>query len=247
MYQICQCYIHFDFHASLEFKSALQKYLLYKGKIYTSKFLHREFLEGKLYFEVQLEEGSLKSRLEILGVIAGAIYASIIGYGEFREAIGYLVNDARAVSESIIQDVRQEPNIEPRSIKRAERRLGMPGKLQRLANNIDYLKNNRENLTPKQQQELTDRISGQYQQVIEELNIEEIPAIVTEARKYEISLDKKADNPQNLNYPYTEDYPLAVVYQEKIYGIKEEEIKLVNEDEIEPFGYLPPPNRLLKN
>ena len=85
MYQLAQSYIRFDFSASDEFKKAFEKYLLYKGKVYANEFLHKEFLQGELWFEVQLEEGSLKSRLIVFGAIA---YTAINGYGGFRALWG---------------------------------------------------------------------------------------------------------------------------------------------------------------
>ena len=87
-----------------------------------------DHFKTEIYLEVMLEEGSLKVWLTVLGSLAAGISA----YGSLRSGIEYMVSDAKAFSEYIIERVKQEIDLPRGSFYRAERRLGLPGRIQRL-------------------------------------------------------------------------------------------------------------------
>ncbi len=224
VYEIGQAYIRLDFKATHEFKEAFEQFLLYKGKQYAKELYNKELLIDGFYFTVELEDGSLKSRLKIFGKIA---IGSLIAYGGIRTGIDYIIKDAQAVTEHIARDVAFEPNIGNNRIGRVERRLGVPGKLKRLYNDIDKIRANRNDLTPNEQQELLDRIQRQFEELVLELDRPELQIIQQDLIQNQIPLPERQDN---------EDFFLP-----RQYAIREDEIRLISEDEIQqPRQLLPP-------
>jgi len=225
VYEIGQAYIKLDFKADNEFKELFEKYLLYKGKEYSSIVYNRELLVDGLYFQVELEDGSLKARLKIFGKIAFGAY---IAFGGIRTTLDYLIKDSRSVTEYIARDIANEPNIGANSIVRVERRLGVPGKMKRLYNDVARLNRNRENLTENQQQELIENIQKHYEELIKELDHQEIQIIEQNLIQQQIPLPRP--NPaQNDNFYF----PLQ-------YAIREEELGLISEHDIQEIRQLPP-------
>lgn len=230
-YELAQTYIRFDFKADEEFKIALEKYLLYKGKLYAKELFDKDLVSDEFYFIVETEEGSLKSRLKIFGT---AVLTGLITYGEIRSSIDQLIQDARDISNHIVSDVANEQNIDPNSIVRVEKRLGVPGQLKRLFNDIDNLNRNRNNLTEQQQTDLINRISNRYRKLIGILDQPTIEQIEFQFRE------------QNINY-ITQPNQLPIPNDDEnnfqtLMAIREDELFLIGENEIEEEPNLPPPN-----
>lgn len=226
IYELSQSYIRFDFKADDQFKSALEKYLLYKGKEYSKRYYNKELIVDGLYFTVELEEGSLKSRLKIFGQISILL---VSGYGGLRSGIDYLIEDSQSITESIVRDIQTEQNIDPNSIGRVERRLGVPGQLKRLYQNIDKLSSRRQDLTDREQQELISKIRSQYEDLILVLDQ---PA--TDILERDLQINNIPTVPLELP-PRDDEY---MIHR---YAIREEELRLISEDEIDEIRYLPPP------
>lgn len=226
VYEIGQAYIRLDFMATDEFKEAFEKFLLYKGKQYANEFYKKELLVDGFYFSVELEDGSLKSRLKIFSKIA---IGTLIAYGGIRTGIDYVIKDTQTVIEHIARDVANEPNIGYNRIGRVERRLGVPGKIKRLYNDIGRLRTDRNNLTGNEQQELLDRILGNFEELVFELDQSEIQAIQQELIQRQMPLPERRGHRDIL-------FPMQ-------YAIREDEIRLISEDEIRPPRQLPPPRQ----
>jgi hypothetical protein len=225
VYEIGQTYIKLDFKADRGFKESFEKYLLYKGKEYSSIVYNRELLIDGLYFQVELEDGSLIARLKIFGKM---VIGAFIAYGGARTTIDYLIKDSQAVTEYIARDISNEPTIGANSIVRVERRLGVPGKVKRLYNDIARLNRNRGNLTENEQQELIENIQRHYENLILELDQQEIQIIEQNLIQQQIPLPLPNQN-QNGNFYF----PIQ-------YGIREDELGLISEDDIHEIRRLPP-------
>lgn len=215
VYEIGQAYIRLDFKASDEFKEALEKFLLYKGKKYSKEYFKKDLFIDGFYFTVELEDGSLKSRLKIFGKIAIGVF---VAYGGIRTTIDYIIKDAQMVTEHIARDLANEPNIGYNMIGRVERRLGIPGKIKRLYADIDKLRSNRNYLTTNEQQEDLNQIQRQFEELIYELDQPELQVIHQDLINNQIPLPPQKEN-QNLYLP-------------RQYAIREEEIRLISENEI---------------
>jgi hypothetical protein len=240
-YELGQTYIRFDFKANEEFKFALEKYLLYKGKVYAKEFFHKEFVFDEFYFVVETEEGSLKSRLKIFGKIA---IGALIAYGGIRTTIDYLIEDSRRITNQIFEDISNEPNINPNSIGRVERRLGVPGKLKKLYNDIQHLENNRENLTEQDQRNIINRISNRYDNLINELDQPLIEQIQEDLEQKEFYPQIQEFREQNQLPIPNDEYnlpQLTAIREDEEYELRRETL-LIGENEIDGEPNLPRPN-----
>lgn len=106
--------------------------------------------------DVLVEEGSLIGRIVLSGV---TIYGLVAGYGSFRSGIDHIVEDGRAFSNHVIDQFENDYHITDDAVIRAERRLGVPGKIQRFLvrldglNSDDFSQNDREIEIEKLQKE----------------------------------------------------------------------------------------------
>lgn len=241
MYELAQAYIRFDFTASVEFKEALQNYLFYKGKLYANELYDRNLLEGKLYFKVDLVEGSLKSRLHVFGKFAIGVLAT---YGSIRAGMDYFVDDAKRLTEHIVADIKQEQYVDAGQIGRVERRLGVPGKIVRLLNLIEYIKNNRNNISPNDQVEILERISHQYKELIQILDRQDSTTFQQTLFLEGLPIDIKrtiTEFDETIGDKTQIPLDTAVFAVPQSVGIREEETEIVSEDDISPQRSLPPP------
>ena len=83
---------------------------------------------------VRVEEGSITVRL----IVAGVLITGISQYGSFRSGMDYLVKDAGKFSERVLQGVKNS-GVSEAEIGRFERRLGTPGKIQRIIRRLNRL------------------------------------------------------------------------------------------------------------
>jgi hypothetical protein len=231
-YELAQSYIRFDFKANDEFKTALEEYLLHKGKEYAKDFFNKDLVINEFFFTVETEDGSLKSRLKIFGTL---LIGGLISYGGIRTGIDYLIQDARAITNHIVTDIANEPNIDPNSIGRVERRLGVPGQLKRLFQDIDNLNSNRNNLTETEQTALINKISSSYRNLINILDQPIIEQIQLEFREQEILYITEQNQLPLPNDDF--DFPRLTAIREE-----DEGIFLIGEGEIDGEIKLPKPN-----
>ena len=222
VYEIGQTYIRLDFKADQKYKNEFEKYLLSKGKEYTKIFFKNEYLIDGLFFQVELEDGSLKGRLKIFGKIA---IGGLIAYGGIRTGIDYIIKDSQTINECIVRDIANEPNIDPNSIGRVERRLGIPGKIKRLYNEMDRLSRDRNNLTENEENVLIANIQKHYEELVFELDQHEISFIKQDILLHQIPLPQQ--NQDNVFFP-------------RQFAIRNDDIELISEDEIHEMRQLPP-------
>jgi len=226
IYEIGQAYIRLDIKADSEFKEAYEQFLLYKGKLYAKEFYKKDLIVDGLYFAVELEDGTLKSRLKIFGKIT---ITSLIAYGGIRTGIDYVIKDSQVITEHIARDVANEQSIGADRIGRVERRLGVPGKIKRLYNHIDKLSTNRNNLTENEQEEIIHRIQRNFEELIYELDPTEVKIILQELIQNQIPLHARRQD---------EDFFLP-----RHDAIREKDIRFISEDEIREPRQLPPPRQ----
>jgi len=121
--KLAQTYLHLKVHASEEGLADARAYFEYIAALSASDHFKRE-----VDLEFRIEDGSLKGWITVFG----GLYAGICAYGSFREGIDYAVKDARAFSEYVIERVANETDMPQHALFRSERRLGLPGRIQRL-------------------------------------------------------------------------------------------------------------------
>lgn len=223
IYELGQSYIHLDIKADEEFKDAFREFLLYWGKTYAKEYYKKELLEGDLFFSVEFEDGSLKSRLKFFGNLA---ITGLIAYGSFRTGIDYVVKDSRNITEHIVEAISNNSDMGDK-ILRVERRLGVPGKIKRIYKDIDNLNNNRHNLTENQQQEILGRIQKGFDELLGELDSPEIDEMKRDFNLYQIPIQPQSPNqiPESQNS--------ETFYFPRQYMIRPKDTELVNEKDIQ--------------
>lgn len=125
--KIAETYIHLTMDTSSEFRDATERYLYHEANKISQEILRREF-----EILVRVEEGSFKVWVIIIGT-----FAFISNYGSFRSGIDFIVKDSRQFSQLVIDEFLHESSIPEEKVFRLERRLGVPGKIQRLFKEID--------------------------------------------------------------------------------------------------------------
>jgi hypothetical protein len=120
---LAQTYIHLTVEASPQQISRTLEYIQYLGAVSAQDHFQQE-----VELDVRLEEGSLKGWLTVVG----SLYLILSNYGSLREGIDYAVKDSKEFSAWVIDQFRSEVPIEPDDLYRTERRLGLPGRIQRL-------------------------------------------------------------------------------------------------------------------
>lgn len=142
-----------------------------------SKDKARRYLEQHVYawaelnfkntviVKVRVEEGSLKVWVLVGGL---ALFNFVANYGSFRSGIDHLVSDARAFSEYVIEHFSEDENIPEEAVLRAERRLGVPGKIQRFLKSLDKL--NSPDIGQNQRQERLESLREEFMEILELLD-----------------------------------------------------------------------------
>jgi len=130
MPKIAEAYFHFKISVSSKDLALIQKYLETEGRIVSKKLFGE-----KISLEVNVETGSLK-----VWITVGSMLLIIANYGSFRSGVDYIIKDARTFSQWIFDDFKMNAEVKDAEIVRIERRLGVPGKIQRLLKSIDKLK-----------------------------------------------------------------------------------------------------------
>lgn len=86
---------------------------------------------GGVTVDIELEEGSLRTRLTVMGSIAFLVYGGIADYGGFKQSAIELCNDAREFAVDVCAPFIQRAGVSRDDVFRFERRLKTPGKLYR--------------------------------------------------------------------------------------------------------------------
>ena len=127
----------------------------------------KESFKNKVYVKISVEEGSLIVRV-LVGGLALANLVTI--YGGFRSGIDYVVKDSREFSEAVIEHFKKDEHVTDQAIIRAERRLGVPGKIQRFYKSIDKL--NSTDVSHNQRDEMIDKLKDEFISIIELLEVD---------------------------------------------------------------------------
>lgn len=174
---IAETYIHIkDVPTSLT-KDEVRKYLEKHIRAWAEKSFKND-----VNIKISVEDGSLIVRIRVGG---RALVYMLALYGGMRGGIDYLVHDSWTFSDTVIEHFMQDEHIPEQSIIRAERRLGVPGKIQRFYKKLDKLNSN--DYSHNQRQEIIDDLQEELIAIVElleapedrELFMSEIPDLLT--------------------------------------------------------------------
>ncbi|MEJ1372717.1 MAG: hypothetical protein RPU41_03205 [Candidatus Sedimenticola sp. (ex Thyasira tokunagai)] len=136
-----------------------------EARLYLQKNIHiwaDKNFKNKVFIKISVEDGSLIVRV----LVGGLALANLIAvYGSIRGGIDYLVKDSRNFSGTVIENFKKDAHIQDQSIIRAERRLGVPGKIQRFYKKLDKL--NSTEYSHNQRQDMIDDLKEEVISIVE--------------------------------------------------------------------------------
>lgn len=160
---VAETYIHIKGAPRNLTKEKVRIYL--EEHIYAIAEVH---FKGSVLLEVSIEDGSIIARVKVGGRVLLWLLAT---YGGMRAGIDYLVKDAHDFSDTIIENFIADELIPETSIIRAERRLGIPGKIQRFFKKLGKINSN--DLSHNERQIVLDELKEEFLLIIELLEADE--------------------------------------------------------------------------
>lgn len=130
MTKIAETYLRLDIRLDNNDKIEFKRYLEKQARIYASELFHQDAT-----FVVHIEDGSVKAWILVGGIL---FTNALVQYGSIRTGLDYAIKDARHFSENVFNDIKAS-GIPSNDIGRFERRLGVPGQLNRIFKRIDNL------------------------------------------------------------------------------------------------------------
>lgn len=100
-----------------------------------------KFYRGGVTIDVDLEEGSAKFWITVVGALSAVhvAYGTIADYKGFEESIGEMVQDARSFGNFMIEATKQRSHATDKQVFRTERRLQTPGRIKRVTEKLEKL------------------------------------------------------------------------------------------------------------
>lgn len=248
MTKLAEAYIHLKIDATDDFKKE-SKYFLYE----LARSVSNERFNQDTEINIKFEDGSWKAWV----TVAGVIYLGIGQYGSFRSGLEYLVKDARNFSQIVVERFIENNNLDDDIIFRSERRLGVPGKINRLFQRIDSVQvhgvqNNVDHEEPQLSSKKGELAPGENLLISQQINIgleDDSPTILKRSKPLMFSdhLKKEINNElQKIKYEIIDIFNLLDHKQDKnlfleflkdtLFDVSPNHNKIT----IKPFKDLPP-------
>jgi len=212
-FEIGETYLKFDF----EFTEQNQ-ILIKEAYLKNVEKISQDFLKSSevIKISIEFEEGSLKTKIKIWG-LAATLYIGIGQYGSFRQGVREIVQDVKNVSEYVVDNFENEPQIGDERIIRYEKRTGITGRINNIYKRIHKLERQ---LNTLPQQQIRIELNSIKQ------DVSNILILLPENTQQQF-LEELPNNYQN-NLPEPNDR--KVNYYINRYGLKpEDEIEFINE------------------
>lgn len=104
---------------------------------------------GGVEVEIQIEEGSLITRITVVGGLLLGTYSAIADYKGFKESVVEMCDDAREFAVDVCGPFVKKAGVPKEDVYRFERRLKTPGKLYRLSKRLEKLEHSVNELSPR--------------------------------------------------------------------------------------------------
>jgi hypothetical protein len=108
-----------------------------------------DIYDGGVEIDVQIEEGSLITRITVTGSLLLSAYSGIADYKGFKESVVEMCDDAREFAVDVCSPFVKKAGVPKEDVYRFERRLKTPGKLYRLSKRLDKLEHSVSELSPR--------------------------------------------------------------------------------------------------
>lgn len=182
MTQIAQAYLHLKpFSLNEEIARGLAD-----AADSAARFALERSYSAQFDIEIVVQDGSGKVRTIVHAIsltaaleAAHLIYGTIADYKGFKDSIEELCNDSRKFGEIVCDSIPKAVGIKQSSVYRTERRLGTPGRINRVLSQIEQLKISSDDLSPnKLKSELT-KIERALERIGDDLAEEDHKALET--------------------------------------------------------------------
>lgn len=157
------------------------------------------FFDTSIDIDVDVIEGSLKTKVTVCGSIA----AVIMSYGSLRSGIEMMYKDARFVASSLVTESLFAAQVRRPEVDRVEVRTGLPGSIKRIIQKIDNLSKQTTTISPDQMGKELAAISKSLDNLLEKIEDDAdkkavkdgLQEIMTEA--LDLPLEKPKDVPKH--------------------------------------------------
>jgi len=213
MTQLAQAYIHLRPYSAS--KTEIQSLGRYARRVAIEAAA--EIYGGGVEIEVQIEEGSLITRITVAGMLfVGGAYSHIADYKGFKESVVELCGDAKEFAVDVCGPFVNKAGVPEEDVYRFERRLKTPGKLYRLSKRLDKLEHSINELSPRDVQKELAKIRAQLESVTKDLS-------AAEKSQIEIGLRRP-------KLPPPERWPISEPLKAAVQRSREEEVDLFEDE-----------------
>jgi len=186
--QLAQAYIHLKpYRASDKEVRSLGRYAK-RVAIKTASNIYG----GDVQIEVQIEEGSLITRVTVVGLLlVGEVYSHVADYKGFKESVVELCDDAREFAVDVCAPFVRKAGVPQEDVYRFERRLKTPGKLYRLSKRLDKLEHSVSELSPKDVQKELAKIRAELDTATKDMSASEKSLVEDGLRRQKLPSPEK--------------------------------------------------------
>lgn len=139
----------------------------------------RDVYGGGVTIDIELEEGSLITRMTVFGALLGT-YGVVADYKGFKESLGEIVKDAREFATFVSEPFVRKAGVDKDNVYRIERRSKTPGKLYRINKRLDRLEKSVHELSPNAiRRELAD-LRAELENALADVSAEEQAVVKSE-------------------------------------------------------------------
>lgn len=216
MTQLAQAYIHLKPYQASDRKLKALGRSTERLAIATA----RRIYGGGVDIIVELEEGSLRTRVTVIGTIMLGVYTAVGNYSGFKQSINELCDDAQQFAGDVCHPFLKKADASEEQIFRFERRLKTPGKLKRLSKHLERIERQAPDLSPN-------NLAKELAAARHELN-----QIAADISPEEMKLIDKAISPSTLPRPrkWPEiEQPKAAIKPNEVQGAMFDENTLIGE------------------
>lgn len=171
--ELAQAYIHLKPYSVRQKK--VRSLGLYAEKV--AKHAAIEIYGGGVVVEVELEEGSLITRVTVIGSLLLAASGHVADYKGFKESVVEMCDDAREFAIDVCAPFTKKAGVSKEDVYRFERRLKTPGKLFSLSRRLEKLERSTGNLSPRDVQKELSNLRSDLEGIAIDLSQQELDVV----------------------------------------------------------------------
>lgn len=131
---------------------------------------------GEVEIEVQIDEGSLITRITVVGFLLSA-YGIVADHKGFKESVVEMCGDAREFAVDVCAPFIKKAGVPEEDVYRFERRLKTPGKLYRFSKRLEKLEHSVDELSRRDVQKELGNLRTELDSITQHLSPQERQAL----------------------------------------------------------------------